>query len=181
MTKTTPTKDAATRRADDPPGSDSDFIRGTYRRLGELNAKMDRFVELVAAALHVALPGADAPTEPNKQPTLPGMPDDWTAPDTSPPPRVWSNTVRVYDILWETYGTKPFTLSDMIRDCPERIARETNGRRISVATYPRVLSALVKSGAAAQKSGVYTLTEPSDDLRELVERTRAKKHKEAAA
>lgn len=179
--QTTPKPDAASRRADDPLGSDSDFIRGTYRRLGELNAKFDRFFALVAKALHIEeSPDGEAPSSP-KQPPLPGMPEaDWSEPVLTPPPRVWSNTVKVYDILWDTYGTKQFTFSDMIRDCPDRIAHETDGRRISVSTYPRVLSALVKAGAATQSRSVYTLTEPSDDLRDLVERTRAKKQQPAA-
>ena len=178
---TTPTKDAASRRADDPPGSDSDFIRGTYRRLGELNAKFDRFFALVAKALNIEDGTDGAALPPPKQPTLPGMPEaDWTEPVLTPPPRVWSNTVKVYDILWETFGTKPFTFSDMIRDCAQEIACGTDGRRVSISTYPRILSALVKAGSATQSKSVYTLTEPSDDLRELVERTRAKKQQPAA-
>ena len=156
-------------RKADEPGTDSDFIRGTYRRLGTLNAKLDRLIGLLEKVTGANLSDAE-------QLEIPGLPKGaWTPPDTTPPPRIWTNTVRVYDILWQTYGAKPFTLADMIRDCPERIAGETDGRKISVATYPRVLSALVKAGAAAQKSGVYTLTEPSDDLRALVEATRSKK------
>ena len=159
---------STTPKKEQEPTDDSGFIRETYRRLGLLNAKIDTLNDLLRRHL------GDGPKP--EQPPLPGMPkENWTAPDTTPPPRVWGNTVRVYDILWETYGSKPFTLSDMIRDCPERIAAETDGRRISIATYPRVLSSLVKSGAAAQKKGVYTLTEPSDDLRDLVEKTRHKK------
>jgi hypothetical protein len=49
------------------------------------------------------------------------------------------------------------------------------GGKIGVATYQRVLSALVRAGAATRKGGVYTLREPNDELREAVERVRNQK------
>jgi hypothetical protein len=85
-------------------------------------------------------------------------------------PRVWGNSVRFYDAVWDAHGSAPIALPDVFGDAP-RIAKATCGR-IGCATYQRVLSALVRAGAATRKGGVYTLREPNDELREAVERVR---------
>ena len=84
-------------------------------------------------------------------------------------PRAWGNTVKVYEYLAGSFAGS-FTLKDMLNRETE-ITHRTGGK-IGVATYQRVLSALVRAGAATRKGGAYTLREPNDELREAVERVR---------
>ena len=152
--------------------SDTDrdnILAGLYRRVGKLCDEIARLSALIAAN------GLSAPM-PAKQtdalaPTLPGLPDeDWTPPSLTPPPREWGNTVRVYDWLWtHTHGGR-FDLGEMFAHRDE-IAEATRGK-IGVATYQRVLSALVAAGAADRTREGYAVREPTDELRNAVEAAR---------
>ena len=157
--------------------SDADrdnILAGLYRNAERLAPLLERLV----AALD-RLPPRDAPlcaVPPCVKgdalaPTLPGLPDDdWTPPDLTPPPREWGNTVRVYEWAWNhTHGGR-FDLAEMFEHRDE-IAEATKGK-IGVATYQRVLSALVKAGAADRTREGYAVREPTDALREAVEAAR---------
>jgi hypothetical protein len=85
-------------------------------------------------------------------------------------PRVWGNSVKWYEAAYKWTGGGPFGLADIFA-ARDELAEATKGK-IGVATYQRVLSALVRAGAATRKGGVYTLREPNDELREAVERVR---------
>jgi hypothetical protein len=88
-------------------------------------------------------------------------------------PRVWGNSVRWYEAAYKWTGGGPFGLADLFA-ARDELAEATKGK-IGVATYQRVLSALVRAGAATRKGGVYTLRQPNDELREAVERVRNQK------
>jgi hypothetical protein len=91
-------------------------------------------------------------------------------------PRAWSNTVKVYEYLWRTFKRTQFTVEDLFDDRHE-ITKATGGA-VKPSSFPRVLSALVKAGAAT-KGGFdnrrFVLLEPNDELREAVERVRNQK------
>ena len=151
--------------------SDADrdnILAGLSRRVGKLCDEIERLTALLARY------GATAPL-PRKDgdalaPTLPGFPEEaWTPPDVTPPPRVWSNAVRFYDALWQKFHGEAFKL-DALFGAPE-LADATKGK-IGVASYARVLSALVAAHAAERNGRDYALVEPTDALREAVEAAR---------
>jgi hypothetical protein len=88
-------------------------------------------------------------------------------------PRVWGNSVKWYEAAYKWTGGGPFDLADIFA-ARDELAEATKGK-IGVATYQRILSALVRAGAATRKGGAYTLREPNDELREAVERVRNQK------
>lgn len=151
--------------------SDADrdnILAGIYRRIGKLADSIDRLAGLLAArGLLDPLPAK--PTD-ALAPTLPGLPDeDWTPPAIVVRPRVWSNAVRFYDALWGKFHGEAFKL-DALFAAPE-LAEATKGK-IGVASYARVLSALVAAHAAERHGREYALVEPTDALREAVEAAR---------
>lgn len=150
--------------------SDADrdnILAGLYRRTRALCDGIERLTALLARF------GESAPVPPMRDalaPTLPGFPEEaWTPPAVTPPPRAWSNAVRFYDALWSKFRGEAFKL-DALFAAPE-LAEATNGK-IGVASYARVLSALVAAKAAERHGRDYALVEPTDALREAVEAAR---------
>lgn len=150
--------------------SDADrdnLLAGLYRRVGKLCDEVERLTAILARL------GASAPMPPVRDalaPTLPGLPDeDWTPPEIVVKPLVWSNAVKFYDALWAKFHGEAFKL-DALFGAPE-LAEATKGK-IGVASYARVLSALVAAHAAERNGREYALAEPTDALREAVESAR---------
>ena len=77
--------------------------------------------------------------------------------------------MRFYDALWSRFHGETFKL-DALFAAPE-LAEATKGK-IGVASYARVLSALVAAHAAERHGRDYALVEPTDALREAVEAAR---------
>lgn len=151
--------------------SDADrdnILAGIYRRIGKLAESIDRLAGLLAArGLLDPLPAKQTDA---LAPTLPGLPeDDWTPPAIVVKPRVWSNAVRFYDALWAKFHGEAFRLDAIF--CAPELAEATKGK-IGVASYARVLSALVAAKAADRHGRDYALVEPTDALREAVEAAR---------
>lgn len=120
------------------------------------------------------------------QPPIPGLvaPDDSKndAPDghvwTMPPPgeiarslpRRWSNTVKVYDALWSLFGAETFFADALFEEKARAAVREATGGRVRPQTAARMLTALVRAGAAQRLGrGAVRLAEPTDALRAKVE------------
>ena len=151
--------------------SDADrdnILAGIYRRIGKLADSIDRLAGLLAArGLLDPLPAKRTDA---LAPTLPGLPDEaWTPPAIVVKPRTWSNAVKFYDALWQKFHGGTFKL-DALFAAPE-LAEATHGK-IGVASYARVLSALVAAKAAERHGRDYALVEPTDALREAVEAAR---------
>ena len=95
-------------------------------------------------------------------------------------PRKWGNAVKWYDAAWREFGSKAFGIEDTFAN--SMLAAATNGK-VGVASYARVLSALVKAGAAIRGrepnepafvagKNEFRLRPPTDELREAVEAAR---------
>ena len=153
------------------------ILAGIYRRIGKLCDEIARLSALIAAnGLSAPMP---AKTTDALAPTLPGLPDeDWTPPAIVVKPRTWSNAVKLYDALWQKFHGGTFKL-DALFAAPE-LADATHGK-IGVASYARVLSALVAAHAAERHGREYALVEPTDALREAVEAARKGGGREARA
>ena len=138
------------------------LLHGIYRRLGEIR-------DLLREGRAVAR----AP----EQPPLPGMPAaDWAPPAISVPPRKWCNSVRAYEALWDARRGEPFSLPFLFGADMLRAVREATGGKIGPASYTRLLSALVRSGAARKLGRTeYELVEPTDAIREAVANASARK------
>jgi len=184
------------------PVTDQDkFVRGLYRNIGELA----RAVTHLANSITVAFPPKmdfDQIRKVAVQENLPGIaPDDtsglpsglcWVNDPGVPykpgdiakqiaetwKPRIWGSTVKFYDEAWRIFGSKPFILSDLFNH-REKLTAATYDK-VHLASFQRVLSALVAAGAARRARTVYTLIEPNEDRRMAVERARSKR-KEVAA
>ena len=144
------------------------FVKGCYRLLNSIAENLVLVGGVLERASGVAPHGA--------RPTQAALPldDELPAPGEiahriAAAPRAWGNTVKVYEYLAGSFAGS-FTLKDMLHRETE-ITHRTGGK-IGVATYQRILSALVRAGAATRKGGVYTLRAPTDELREAVERVR---------
>lgn len=145
------------------------FVKGCYRLLGSIAENLVLLGGVVERASGVS-PHGSRPT----QAALP-LDDGLPAPGEvahriAAAPRAWGNSVKFYEAVWREFGDEEFDLVDLfaVRD---PISDATKGK-IGVATYQRVLSALVRAGAATRKGGAYTLREPTDQLREAVEAAR---------
>ena len=145
------------------------FVKGCYRLLGSIAENLVLLGGVVERASGVAPHGA--------RPTQAALPldDGLPAPGEvarriAAAPRAWGNTVRWYEAAYKWTGGGPFGLGDIFA-AHDELAEATKGK-IGVATYQRILSALVRAGAATRKGGVYTLLQPTDELREAVERVR---------
>ena len=126
-----------------------------------------------------------------RQPNLPGLAEDASLPQPGAIarslPRKWSNTVKVYDALWEVFGDRPFGSEDLFgEEAREAVRKATNGR-IKPQTVARMMTALRRARAAGKvlrSNGRWFLREPTDALREAVEaeadRLNAHAAKEAA-
>lgn len=148
----------------------SDILAGIYRRLGKTN----ELLAMLGSALARAGIIPPSPSAPAAAPLRVAVPEQGELPLAccvlAHKPRAWGNSVRVYEEAWERFGGSEFGLGDLFA-ARDEIAEATKGK-IGVATYQRVLSALVRAGAATRKGGAYTLREPNDELREAVERVR---------
>lgn len=145
------------------------FVKGCYRLLGSIAENLVLLGGVVERASGVAPHGA--------RPTQAALPLDEGLPSPgevarriAAAPRAWGNSVKFYEAVWETFGGSGFGLADLFASRAE-ITEATNGK-IGVATYQRILSALVRAGAATRKGGAYTLRQPTDELREAVEAAR---------
>ena len=148
----------------------SDILAGIYRRVGKTN----ELLAMLGSALARAGIIPPSPSAPAAAPLRVAVPEQGELPLAgcvlAHKPRAWGNSVRWYEAAFRLHGSAPVTLADLFRDAPD-IARATHGA-IGVATYQRILSALVRAGAATRKGGVYTLRQPTDELREAVEAAR---------
>ena len=135
-----------------------DFIKGCYRVLVEIRDEI-RAMRKSGTPTQAALPLDEWLPAPGE-----------VARRIAAAPRAWGNTVRWYEAAYKWTGGGPFGLGDIFA-AHDAIAEATKGK-IGVATYQRILSALVRAGAATRKGGVYALRQPTDELREAVERVR---------
>lgn len=145
------------------------FVKGCYRLLNSIAENLVLLGGVVERASGVAPHGA--------KPTQAALPldDGLPAPGEvarriAAAPRAWGNSVKFYESAWRLTAGETFTLADLFA-AHDELAAATKGK-IGVATYQRILSALVRAGAATRKGGVYTLRQPTDELREAVERVR---------
>jgi hypothetical protein len=158
----------------------ADILAGIYRRLGKSNELLALIGSVLERASGVAPVVGPRPTplHPETPPMLrTPMPEQGELPLAgcvlAHKPRVWGNSVKWYEAAYKWTGGGPFDLADIFA-ARDELAEATKGK-IGVATYQRVLSALVRAGAATRKGGVYTLRQPTDELREAVERVRNQK------
>lgn len=155
----------------------SDILAGIYRLLKTIGEQVTMMGSVVSRA-HGVKPfpaPRSTPIQPQTPPMLrTPMPEQGELPLAgcvlAHKPRVWGNSVRWYEAAYKWTGGGPFGLADIFA-ARDELADATKGK-IGVATYQRVLSALVRAGAATRKGGVYTLRQPTDELREAVERVR---------
>jgi hypothetical protein len=149
----------------------ADILAGIYRRVGKTNELLAMLGSALARAGIIPASPASAPAA---SPLRVAVPEQGELPLAGAvlahKPRAWGNSVKFYEAVWETFGGKEFGLGDLFNE-RGAIIDATKGK-IGVATYQRVLSALVRAGAATRKGGAYTLREPNDELREAVERVR---------
>jgi hypothetical protein len=149
----------------------SDILAGIYRRVGKTNELLAMLGSALARAGIIPASPASAPAA---APLRVAVPEQGELPLAgcvlAHKPRVWGNSVKWYEAAYKWTGGGPFGLADIFA-ARDELAEATKGK-IGVATYQRVLSALVRAGAATRKGGTYTLREPNDELREAVERVR---------
>jgi hypothetical protein len=149
----------------------SDILAGIYRRIGKTNELLAMLGSALARAGIIPASPASAPAA---APLRVAVPEQGELPLAgcvlAHKPRAWGNSVRFYEAVWRKFGGSGFGLGDLFA-ARDAIAEATKGK-IGVATYQRILSALVRAGAATRKGGAYTLREPNDELREAVERVR---------
>jgi hypothetical protein len=149
----------------------SDILAGIYRRVGKTNELLAMLGSALARAGIIPASPASAPSA---APLRVAVPEQGELPLAGAvlahKPRVWGNSVKFYEAVWRKFGCSEFGLGDLFA-ARDEIADATNGK-IGLSTYQRVLSALVRAGAATRKGGVYTLREPNEELREAVERVR---------
>ena len=145
------------------------FVKGCYRLLGSIAENLVLLGGVVERASGVSPHGA--------RPTQAALPldDGLPAPGEvahriAAAPREWGNSVRFYEAVWRKFGGSEFGLGDLF-SARDEIADATNGK-IGLSTYQRVLSALVRAGAATRRRRAYALRQPTDQLREAVEAAR---------
>ena len=149
------------------------FVKGCYRLLNSIAENLVLLGGVVERASGVAPHGA-RPTQAALRVSIPEQGELPLAGCVlAHKQRVWGNTVRWYESAYKWTGGGPFGLGDLFA-AHDELAAATKGK-IGVATYQRILSALVRAGAATRKGGAYTLRQPTDQLREAVERVRNQK------
>lgn len=96
----------------------------------------------------------------------------WTKPYPRPKPPAWSNTVKVFDLIYARFVTGDFRLGELAGNA-EFVAevRKATANRIGVASFSRILSTLVRAGAVKRKArDLYSIpVPPSDSARERIE------------
>lgn len=152
-------------------------LAAIMRKIGELatsidhnTAALERFARAEKAVIQEKAP---------EQPPLPGMPpDDWTPPEIeAKKPREWCNTVKVWEILFDKLGCSHTTIEDVLcdRELWTKIAVFTK-HKVHAGSFSRILSTLDRAGAATRVRGrLFSVIEPTDELRESVERTAKKR------
>jgi len=146
------------------------FVKGCYRLLNSIAENLVLLGGVVERASGVAPHGA----RPTQDALRVAIPEQGELPLAgcvlATKPRAWGNSVKFYEAVWETFGGKEFGLGDLFNE-RGAIIDATKGK-IGLSTYQRVLSALVRAGAATRRGRAYALREPNDELREAVERVR---------
>lgn len=154
-----------------------------HEELVKLNRKVDTICDLLHGLYRHSKAGL-------VQPALPGLaPDDTRhdAPDgcewTMPPagqvsrslPRQWGSTVKVYEALFGVFSQTRFGTAELFGAKAVAAVFEATKGRIAPQTVARMMSALVRAGAAARPMrGDFRLLQPTDALREAVEREAAR-------
>lgn len=150
----------------------------------KLNRKLDTVCNLVHGLYRIA---KGAPS----QPELPGLDEAAALPEPGAIarslPRKWSNTVKIYEALYERWGKCSlwFTLSDLAdKRFLADVHVRTNGR-VGFASMSKILSVLRRAGALRRgPKGELTVEEPTDEIRERIDAavslSNAHKPKEAA-
>ena len=109
------------------------------------------------------------------QPPIPGLVADETP---MPPageiartlPRPWSNTVRVYEALWEVFGGNVVTSAALFSARSMEAVNAKVGRQLLPQTVSRMTVEIVQAGAASRLGrGALRLEKPTDELLEKVE------------
>jgi hypothetical protein len=138
-----------------------DFVKGCYRVLVEIRDEL-RAMRRAGTPTQSALPLDDGLPVPGE-----------VARRIAAAPRAWGNTVKAWEALFGVFGEFDVNLDAVATntDAMRAVRKATQGQ-IGMSTIPRILSALVRAGAATRKGGVYTLREPNDELRDAVERVR---------
>lgn len=119
------------------------------------------------------------------QPELPGLDEAAALPAPGEIarslPRKWCNTVKVYDALWSVFHNFRFRSDDLFgEEAREAVRKATNGR-IKPQTVARMMTALVRGGAASRENrNEWGLLPPTDERREAVEREADKLNAHAA-
>lgn len=123
------------------------------------------------------------------QPELPGLDEAAALPEPGAIarslPRKWCNTVKVYDALWDAFGAGEISQAALFGDKARSYVEDATAGRVKPQTVARMMTALVRAGAAQRLGrGALRLAEPTDERREAVEREadrlNAHKPKEAA-
>lgn len=95
----------------------------------------------------------------------------WTNPPPPKPP-AWSNTVKVFNLIYARYCVGDFRLGELAGNS-EFVAevRKATANRIGVASFSRILSTLVRAGAVnRQARDLYCIpVAPSDLIRARIE------------
>ena len=89
-----------------------------------------------------------------------------------PKPRARSNTGVVYELIAERYGVDGFRLDDLAGSAAfVQAVRENTRNRVGVASFSRILSTLVRAGAAKRdgRDLYYLAAAPTDEIRARVE------------
>ena len=137
-----------------------DFVKGCYRLLVEIRDEV-RAMRNDGTPTQAALPLDEDE----------GLPEPGgLAHAIAAAPRIWGSTVKFYNEAWMLFKGNAFILAELF-DHREELTRATHGK-VHLASFQRVMSALVRAGAATRKGGAYTLREPNDELRAAVEEAR---------
>ena len=148
----------------------SDILAGIYRRVGKTN----ELLAMLGSALARAGIIPASPSAPAAAPLRVAVPEQGELPLAGAVlkfrPRIWGSTVNFYNEAWMLFKGNAFILAELF-DHREELTRATHGK-VHLASFQRVLSALVRAGAATRNGGAYTLRAPTDELREAVERVR---------
>jgi len=149
----------------------SDILAGIYRRVGKTN---ELLAMLGSALARAGIIPASPSSATAYAPLRVAVPEQGELPLAgcvlAHKPRVWGNSVKFYEAVWRKFGGSEFGLGDLFA-ARDELAEATKGK-IGLSTYQRVLSALVRAGAATRRRRAYALRQPTDQLREAVEEAR---------
>ena len=145
------------------------FVKGCYRLLNSIAENLVLVGGVVERASGVSPHGA----RPTQAALRVAIPEQGELPLAgcvlATKPRAWGNTVKVYDELWRKFNIAGFQIEDVFRVTD---LNAVTGGKVNFASFPRIVSALVKAGAARRSCRTIYLRQPTDELREAVERVR---------